>query len=119
MLIVGGLLLAMLAAYVLWRRHHIHSNGIYVLAKVTRVKDDGPTYYFYYHYNKVRYEAHVTGFFTLYDSLMMVKVAKLKPDLWLYTHLKVPACIRHIEYIDSFWDRLPSCKNGYYSTTIP
>jgi hypothetical protein len=111
--IIGGILLVVLAVYVYWRRTIIHSDRTYLLARVTDVTkggENGPTYFFYYKFDNIKYERSVSGFFTMYDSLLIIKVSKSKPNLWLYTHLAVPKCIRDENKMDSSWDVLPSCS---------
>lgn len=111
--VIVGILLVILVVYVYWRRDNINSDGTYLLARVTRVSrggENGPMYSFYYKFNNVKYENTLSGFFTMYDSLLIIKVSKSAPKLWLYTHLPVPKCIRNENKMDSSWDVLPSCS---------
>jgi hypothetical protein len=96
----------------LWRNREISKNGVYVLGKVKKIYDteNGLIYDFTYLYSGRQYHSHYKGFIKMQDSLIILKISKLNPNVWKYIDYNIPECVLKKDQVNKYWETLPNCK---------
>jgi hypothetical protein len=111
-IIAAAFILLAILINAVWRNNEISKNGIYVLGKVKKIYDteNGLIYNFDYLYNGKEYHSHYKGFIKMQDSMILLKISKLSPNVCKYIEYKIPQCVLSIDAIYKSWETLPTCK---------
>jgi hypothetical protein len=97
--------------YGYFKEQKINEDGVYVLAKIYKINDteNGLNYTFTYYFDNKFYDAGIKGFLKLKDSLILLKISKSNPTLFITIDEKIPYCILTNDSIKVIWKELPWC----------
>lgn len=102
--------------YGFYKKNKINNDGVYLIAKVFKIKDteNGLSYDFNYYYKSLIHKGSIKGFLKLKDSLVLLKISKSKPNLFVIIEDNIPSCILNIDSIKVNWNELPYCPTGAF-----
>lgn len=109
---IALIVIVSLSIRAIWKHNQINKDPVFVLAKVTSMADteNGLIFYFNYQLNDKKYSASSKGAVPVYDSLIILKISKSKPQLLEIVNENIPKCILSEDSLNKYWDTLPVCK---------
>ena len=103
-----------LYAYINFRKNSIENDGIYVIGYVHTIDSDleGVNYRFFYNYSGKRYDEVIGSLdIPMQKSLIVLKISKSKPNLWLRIDRNLPDCLVDKPDLNKSWTTFPTCDN--------
>jgi hypothetical protein len=114
LLFVGVLFFVMLLyGYSLLRKNYIENDCVYVIGNIYSIESnaDAISYKFVYIYRGIKHFDGITSLDTRrQDKLILLKISRRKPDLWIHIEEDMPECITLKPNFNIAWDFIPTCE---------
>jgi hypothetical protein len=115
--VVGFLLfVALLYEYSILREKYIDKDSAYVIGYVYSIDADSDGLDFKFRYKfKDKLYYHGIGALGIYrqNRLILLKISRRKPDLWIHVEKDIPECIiSNLRVnLNNAWDSIPTCSD--------